>query len=220
MPNTTFRLLHRGGSLDVDLPAFQSMLPSSMTVVHREDACYIEVQTAKEEDPSAQFHVDRELDRLFFLTCVRVEAEMCRRTGSAEFVVAWSVHGPIPSGTKRQHWSYALGVQLRLWSLACAATDPFAKIVLLYQIIELSNPSFPPYTDATKAPAPLTECKLLRHLVVHSGDVGGGELKTYCSYLGLPPVMLDRTDSSYVELLSRKWKLVEKQAEHVLQRAL
>ena len=191
-----------------------------MKVVHRDDTYYMEVETTKEEDAGAQFHVDRELDRLFFLTCVRVKAEMCKRKVSAKFVVAWSIQGEIPSGTKPQQWNYTLGLQLRIWSLACETTDPLAKIVLLYQIIELSCPAFPAYADETQPPHPLTECKFLRHLVVHAGDVGGGELKTYCAYLGIPPLMLDRTDSSFVELISSKCKLVEEQAKGVIQAAL
>lgn len=220
MPTTTFRVLHGGEALDVDLPAFQLMLPSSMKVVSRGGACYLEVETATEEDARAQFHVDRELDRLFFLTCVRAKAEMCKRTVSAEFRIAWSIHGSLPAGTKPQDWNYTLGLQLRLWSLACEASDPLAKILLFYQVIELSRPTFVPYSDPTKPPHPLTECKLLRHLVAHAGDASHSDLKTYCTYLGLPPVMLDRTDSAHVELLAAKCKLVEEQARLVLQSAL
>jgi hypothetical protein len=95
-----------------------------------------------------------------------------------------------------------------------------AKIILLYQIIELSAPSYPPYLNSTKPPHPLTECKLLRHLIAHAGDANSSELRTYCAYLNVPPVMLDRTDSAYVELLSSKCKLVEAQAKGVLESAL
>lgn len=220
MPTTIFRLLHDGDELRVDLSAFQSMLPQTMSVVHRGGAYFIEVETSKQEDERAQFHVERELDRLFFLTSVRVRVEMCKRTVSAKFQGAWSIQGPIPRGTKPLQWSYKLGLQLRLWSLACQTMDPLEKIVLLYQIIELSEPSFRPYSDATQEPDPLTECKLLRHLIVHVGNVRDNQLKTYCTHLNVPPVMLDRTDPSFVELLSVKWKFVEEQAKGVLQSAL
>jgi hypothetical protein len=219
MAITAFRLLH-DAPLDVDIPALQSMLPSSMTVVDRDGAHYIDVKTSTEEDARAQFHVDRELDRLFFLTCVGIKAEMCTRTVLGEFRGGWSIHKPIPRGCKAQVWNYALGVQLRLWSIASEVTDPLAKILLMYQIIELSNPSFPPYSDPTKSPDPLMECKLLRDLVVHAGDVESRQLKAYCAHLNLPPVLLDRTDSSYVGLLSAKCKLLEEQAELVLASAL
>lgn len=223
MPTTQFRLLHGGESLDVDLPSFQSVLPPSMSVVCRDDAVYVEVQTPSEEDARAQFHVDRELDRLFFLTCVRVKAEMCTRRVQASFHGAWSIHGSIPPGTVQQDWNYVLGVQLRLWAIASELHDPIVKIIVLYQIIELAFPnpnSYPVYTDASQAPHPRTECRLLRHLVVHAGEVTNPQLQTYCTHLGLPPLMLDRTDSGYVELLSSKCQLVEQEAKLVLQRAL
>lgn len=220
MPVTTFRLLHDGESLDLGLTAFQSMLPSSMTVIDRDGDFCIEVNSQREEDACAQFHLARELDRLFFLTGVRVKPEMCRRTAFSEQRFAWSVHGSIPSGTAPQTWNYALGVQLRLWALACEAVDPLAKIVLLYQIIELSAPTFPKYSDSAIPPDPLTECKLLRDLIVHAGDVDGRQLRTYCAYLNVAPLMLDRTDDAYVELLLAKCSLVEQQAKLILQNAL
>lgn len=204
----------------MELPAFQSMLPSSMTIVPRDSAYYIEVETQREEDGRAQFHVARELDRLFFLTCVRVKAEMCRRTVSTELNLAWNILGPIPPGTEPQEWSYELGLQLRLWSLACETTDPLAKVVLLYQIIELAHPKFLRYSDEKQPPDPLTECKLLRHLIVHAGDVDDPALRAYCKYLNIPPLMLDRTDNAYVDLISAKCKFVEEQARRVLQSAL
>ena len=213
-------MLHVAGSLDLDLTAFQSMLPSSMTVVPRDGDCYIEVETQREEDACAQFHLDRELDRLYFLTCVRVRAEMCRQTVFTERRFAWSVHGSIPPGTKPQTWSYALGLQLKLWALACEAVDPLARIVLLYQIIELSAPIFPVYSDSARPPDPLTECKLLRDLVAHAGDVDRPQLQRYCAYLNIAPLMLDRTDDAYVELLAAKCSLVEQQAKRILQNAL
>lgn len=220
MPTTSFRLLPARDPLDIDLKAFQSMLPSIMSVVPREGATYIDVETSKDEDECAQFLVDRELDRVFFLTSVRVKSEMCRRTVSSEQRFAWSIHAPIPPGTTVQTWNYELGLQLRLWSLACETDDPLTKIVLFYQIIELSCPPRDQYEDPSRPPKPLTECKLLRNLIVHAGNVTFPETKNYCEYLGMPELMCDRTDRSYVELLAAKQGFVESQAQGVIQRAL
>lgn len=220
MPTTTFQLARKPDSLDIDLQAFQSVLPSTMLVALREGATYIDVETPKEEDECAQFLVDRELDRVFFLTSVRVKAEMCRRTVSSEQRFAWPIHAAIPTGTTVQTWSYELGLQLRLWSLACETEDPLAKIVLFYQVIELSCPPPDQYNDPSRPPKPLTECKLLRNLIVHAGNVTFQETKNYCEYLGMPELMCDRTDRLYVELLAAKQRFVESQAKGVIQMAL
>lgn len=133
------------------------------------------------------------------------------------------MHGALPVTIKPLAWSYELALQLRLWAIAAPHDDQLVKILLLFQVIELSYPSkndYPPYVDHTTPPHPRTECKLLRHLVAHSGDVDGTDLKNYCAYLGLPALMLDRTDPHYVAVLTNKASFVELEARKVLASAL
>lgn len=220
MPTTTFRLLPAGKRLISDTDAFQRMLPESMKFERKKDTYYLEVQTEIEEDERAKFMVTRELDRLFFLTSVRIEAEICARMKTSAVRTGWSIHGPIPTGTERQTWTYELGLQLRLWALASEVLDPLSKIILLYQVIELSQPVFLRYATAKQPPDPLTECKFLRHLVTHVGNVENEELKRYCDYLGLPAVMLDRSDPAYVDLLNSRLPILETEAQKIIRNVL
>ncbi len=223
MPVTRFRLIHKGEKLDVDLRSLRSILPESMTVDTLDDGTYIAITTPQEEDKTAQYLIDRELDRLFFLTCVRLNAQMLTKSVTADLRLSWAIHGAIPAGTGPQKWNYILPIQLRLWALAAAAEDPMTKIMLLFQIIELSFPEssdYPEYKDASLPPNPRTECKLVRHLVAHAGEPDKPQLKLYCDYLGIPYLMLDRTDSAHSELIYGKVSLVESVAKSLLQNAL
>jgi hypothetical protein len=77
-----------------------------------------------------------------------------------------------------------------------------------------------PLLDPTRAPEPLTECRFIRHLVAHSGDVTLPQLKKYCIYLGFPEVMLDITDSHYYDVIGSKVTLMEVEAKKVIEKAL
>ncbi|MHB1427562.1 MAG: hypothetical protein ACYCVW_02565 [Rhodocyclaceae bacterium] len=221
---TSFRILQtNGASLDIDLALFQQALPEDMLIESRGGETYVSVLCAHSEDETAQFRIDRELDRLYFLTGVRIRAEMCRKTVTADSSCSYSIHGRLAPTIKPQKWSYNLTLQLRLWSVATQSGDPLTRILLFFQVIELSYPSpahYPPYLDSRDPPDRRTECRLLRHLVAHSGEVDKNQLKNYCEYLGLPPLMLDRTDPDYVELLSSKAPLVALEAKEVIASAL
>lgn len=220
---TLFRLIPKEAKLNIDNARFQQTLPASMQLEERDDGTYIQVTTEREEDPSAQYQVDRELDRLFFLTCVRVRAVMCTKSIVSDLGLKWSIHGILPPSIERQNWTYNLAAQLRLWAIASEIDDPPTKIVLLFQVIELAYPAknnYPRYLNSTIPPHPRTECKLLRHLVVHAGDVDSQELKNYCDYLELPQLMLDRTDRQHIDALAAKVNLLELEAKAILQSAL
>jgi len=106
---------------------------------------------------------------------------------------------------------------LKLWSIAIDLHNEFRLQILYYfHIIELAYPSrkfYPDYTDSTTAPPPLTECKFVRHLVAHAGEVGGSQLKLYCQYLDIPELMFDITDRRFQSILLSKIKLLEEQAK-------
>jgi len=216
--STLFRLIHEGKVLDLDLTQFQAALPGNMQLDRRSDGTYVEVTGLGAEAPAAQYFVDRELDRVFFLTHVKLKAEMCRREVSVDSTARYAIHGVLPPGTARARWTYELAIQLRLWAIAQVTEDPIGKLLLLYQILELDRPpaTSTRYSNSSLAPDPRRECKLLRDLVTHAGNVSNCELKLYCDYLGIPHLMLDRTDEQLVQLIASKVCLVEEQAKLAL----
>jgi hypothetical protein len=161
------------------------------------------------------------LDRHFFLTCVKIKAEMMTKIVGIEEEFRFRIHGELPRDIKPQKWNYELPIQLRLWSIAVDLHNEFRlQILYYYHIIELAYPdkaSFPDYTDHTIAPHPLTECKFLRHLIAHAGEVTGSQLKQYCKYLDIPEVMFDLTDRMYESILLSKVKLLEDQARKAIE---
>lgn len=132
----------------------------------------------------------------------------------------YRIHGELPKDIKPQKWNYELPLQLRLWSMAVDLQNEFRLQILYYfHIIELAYPdnsSYPEYTDNTIPPHPLTECKFLRHLIAHAGDVSTKQLKLYCKYLNIPEKMYNVTDPKYQSILLGKIKLLEDQAKKAI----
>ena len=190
-----------------------------MAVRSEEDGVYVDVESEAAEDCRSQYLLERELDRVFFLTFVRITAVMITRVVGASVTCRYVIQNQLPQEIQPLYWTYERAIQFRLWASAMEIQDPLIRILLLYQIIELEQPNFPSYTDASVQPHPLTECKMLRHLVAHAGVVERPELRRYCEHLGLPPLMLDRTDQSYVEIVSRKLSLLEEEARRILRNA-
>lgn len=91
---TLFKLVEASGnSPDIDVARFQQALPTDMKLDSCADGMYVSVDS---DDETAQFRIDRELDRLYFLTCVRIRAEMCRTTVTATLTIRYSIHGSLP----------------------------------------------------------------------------------------------------------------------------
>ncbi len=151
---------------------------------------------------------------------------MIRTRISSNYNICYRIHGHLPADIKPQRWSYNLTVQLRLWSVAVDHTDSLTKLILLFQIIEIAYPDtndnnhYPVYEDHAVAPHPLSECKFIRHLITHSGDVKSKQLLKYCKYIGVPGVMLDITDNDYCQLITSKLLLMQKEAENIIKIAL
>jgi hypothetical protein len=216
---TLFKLIPEAKEFDFDVVAVNRSLPSSMQMEERSDGIYVVVDTPVEEDEVAQQHVQRELDRIFFLTCVRARAEMCRRTVCADFKFSYRIHGTLPADLEPQNWSPILALQLRLWDVAADIVDPPTQLLIFYQIIELSYPKpadYPAYTDASSAPHPRTEAKLLRHLVSHAGHPTQPQTQKYLQFLGLGPVMANRSDPAWLQVISEKVKHVRQEAYVVI----
>jgi len=222
---TRYRLISEGSSVDLDFECFRASLPASIQLELDADGLYASVDSAEPEDPCTQVLIDRELDRIFFVTCVRVRAEMCRRSVSASLIGRYRIHGRIPQGTAPLKWTDRLSLQLKLWSIAIDSNDYYLKLILFFQIIELSHPdmgdknSYPPYKDSAQPPHPRTESKLLRHLVTHAGDAKP-ETGKYLEFLGLPLQLSNITHPEWAQTVSGRVSLVEAQAREELRSAL
>jgi len=211
---------------DIDLLSLQKSLPPTFEVVKEDDGIYIIIPSEQEEDEGCQALINRELDRYFFLTWVKIRAKMERRAYKITVAVKQTVYGPLPEGLNPQVWSDELPTQLRLWALAIEADDLVLKAILFFQIIELTYPltrkqkAYVAYKDTDEAPEPLTEAKLVRDWVTHSGEVGSPQLKKYCEYLEVPEQMFNRNDSGHIEYLKKKLNLLQTEAENVISIAL
>ena len=221
---TTFRLVAEREPIDLNLARLQNALPASMRVLERPDGVYVNVESAEDEDLSTQSLIDREVDRIQFLTCVKFRAEMCRSAVSATVSSCWRVHGALPEEVRPITWTDTLALQLRLWALATEAQDPGLKVLLHFQIIELSYPdtrdraAYPPYTGGPHPPHPRTEAKLLRHLVAHAGDAKS-ETGLYLAYLGLPNRLGNYSHPDWLTKITNAGKRVEEQAREIVRRA-
>lgn len=224
MATTKFKLFFETEESDVDLSKFQQSLPSSFIVYEEEGNIFVDIETSVFEDETAKYLIDRELDRHFFLTCVQIRAEMIKKIICCGLEMRYRIHGDLPENIQPQAWNYELPLQLRLWSMAIDLHREFRLQILFYfHIIELAYPdkkSYPPYKDHTQPPHPLTECKFLRHLIAHAGDVSSKQLKLYCKHLEIPEKMYDIADQKYQSVLLRKVKLLKDQAKEAIEKSL
>jgi len=221
---TKFKLLFEGKP-DLEIDRFQRSLPPEFRVWKRDDGIYVTIELAVAEDQRCQYLIDRELDRHFFLTCVKIQAEMVRTKVTSSFTAKYRIHGSLHDDIHPQNWNYELPIQFRLRSIAADNTEIQTKLILLFQIIEIAYPlrigrHYPEYSDATKAPHPLTECKFIRDLVAHSGNVTGNQLKLYCKHIGWPEKMMDITNRNHYRIMASKVPLMEREAKNVIAKEL
>lgn len=220
--STTFKLNFESKP-DIDVELFRSSLSAKFHVEEKEDGIYVRVNSESTEDERCQYLIDRELDRHFFLTSVKITATMIRTRVCSSLNISYRIHGNLPEDISPQNWTYNLTSQLRLWSIAVDHNDPLTKLLLLFQIIEIAYPEathYPEYNNPEVAPHPLSECKFIRHLIAHSGDVKNRQLKNYCAHLGIPEIMLDMTDDVYQKLIISKLPLMQQEAEKIIKIAL
>ena len=219
---TRYRLVPENQHVDVDLAILRSALPPSIVLKEESGDVYAIVDSTGSEDSSTQLLIDRELDRLFFMTCVRLRAAMCRRIVTSTLKGSWRVHGPLPAGVLPQIWTDQITLQLRLWALASDVEEVSLKVLLLYQIIELSpqkkaaNLAY----DDPSWPAPRTEAKLLRNVVAHAGEPTQRGTEAYLEFLGLTPMLSNLVDPQWVEKITERVAVVQQVAREVLQSAL
>ncbi|MGR9101436.1 MAG: hypothetical protein ACU826_12815, partial [Gammaproteobacteria bacterium] len=189
-------------------------------VTNEETGTYVTIKTEKAEDEASRSLVNRELDRHFFLTAVRIRAEMIRSRVSRDVAMKWSIHGALPDTIQPQVWKKDdnLERQLKLWSLAKETDDLLLKVIYFYQIIELAHPKIKSrYLDFSKPPDAVAECKLLRDLVVHAGKVDYSNSENYCKYLDIDKQMLDLTKQKDRSLVMDKLKILESEAKNIIE---
>lgn len=209
----------------LSLASIASILPPTMTLVQTDEGVILSVESLVPEDPATGPQVTRELDRVFFFTVVRIQAEMERRTVGASLTSSYDVQGNLPGGLGPHQWTQTTELQARFWRLACDAKDPSLRLMLFFQIIELAYPdtrcsvSYPVYQSATQAPHPRTEAKLLRHLVAHAGEPLR-QTELYLTYLGLPNTLNNVAHPAWQEMIAAKVSLVAGQAALVLRTSL
>ncbi len=179
------------------------------------------------------YFVQREIDRIFFLTGVKIKYELKTieddngiNTGFDNFRMDLGVVGPLPKDIARQQWSKDdLTIHLRLWNMAHSQAIPLAaKINLLFQIIEIEYPDtyddkiYIPYGDTKNPPANMTEAKLLRNLMSH---VKNSKVKTqvenYCKFLKLKPGMHDPADRDFMNCVKKRLFVLENEAQKIIE---
>lgn len=225
---TKFKLYFESDPPDIDKALFIQSLPDNFELTQEENTFYISILSNESEDRKCQFFIDRELDRHFFLTSVKIEAKMVKAKGliSASHASTWRAHNGLNENIAPQQWNYELPLQLRLWSMAIDSNQILLKVIFYFQIIELSYPDpnnihhYPKYLDIKSAPAPLTECKMLRNLAVHSGNKLKTQQKSYCDYLKIPQKLYDPTDPIYTHIFEKKLILLETEAKKAIEKSL
>ena len=217
---------------------FKRILPAHFGVVEEGSTLFLVVKGAASPLglQTATVKVQRECDRINFLTGVDHSPVFTRElkangmitvrrhtTGTAYLVK------PLPSTVGRQNWRGTLGVQLRLWFLAKAESTPLlSRINLLFQIIECAFPdtndglAYPEYKNRKGAPAPRTECKLLRHLASHgrAQAMTSSQLKLYCKRHGLPLKFADPTNETFMRLLDSRIGVLEIEARKIIEQEI
>jgi hypothetical protein len=147
--------------------------------------------------------------------------QLCEKAFCCQIIAEQS----FPDNIGKQEWDAVLALQLRLWFMANECNDLNFKMLLLYQIIELSNCVFDKYTNPNVPPSEITECKLLRHLIAHSSLDSNRETGFYLQYLKINKLIDESTfdlliksgysglaNSKLIRILHHKLPIVENQA--------
>ncbi len=206
-----------------NLTKFENSLPLNFSVKEENNEYYILIETKKEDDITSKYLIDRELDKHFFLTHLEIKAEMVSSSIEAFKSFEIKIYGALPEEIAQQEWNYNLPIQLKLWRMAHESKDNRLKMLNYFQIIELSFPNredYPNFGENDEKPNPRTECKFIRHLIAHAGEITGKQLQRYCSYLKIPELMLDVTDIQYQNIIFGKVSLLEEQAMIAIEESL
>ena len=207
-----------------------SVLPSNFALLKESEQLVLFVDLEHSSNENAVFYyVQRECDRLFFLTGEQLNPKLLRIEDAGkkhlfnnqDFITAGFER--LQDDIDRQQWTHKLTLQLRLWQLAHLPNLPISvQIALLFQVIEASHPDtkdYPPFHENDLAPHPRTEAKLIRNWVSHQGKIYE-QLARYCKYLEIEPGLFDPTDVRHQRTIPMLLEKVKREAEGIIDAAL
>lgn len=215
---------------------FNKIFPDNFSVKIDRGKALLSVECDNSASDDVVFEeVQRELDRVSFFVGYEILGHKAGKEldnglkvkYDAIAIKAYTI-GSVPDKLKKQNWSQELETQLCLWRMANTKNIPYAaKINMFFQIIEVCHINvkdpgiFPMYADATEEPHPLTESKLLRHLVSHKKlSVGDSQLKKYCEFLKIPEGFHDPIKKEDVHKIIKRIGIIQKVAKKIINNKL
>jgi hypothetical protein len=214
-----------------NLGQVKEVFPDNFKIETVNDKNSLIVTTLIDSDAEIFITVQRECDRIFFLTGEQLDPQfrekkydngtkICQQCITSDSYII----DKIPENIARQRWSVPLTVQLRLWQLTKSLYLPLsAKINLLFQIIEITfsntqnSTNYPEYTCSDNPPVSMTESLLLRNLVSHGGEsMRSEQLKKYCRFLGIKENFYDATNTVATKAIEGRVSILENEARRVI----
>lgn len=210
MNNPKFKLSFDGVDLErnfenfrPEFDIFKKILPEHFKVTIVNNNIFLEIlEKTNEKLPFLYIQeVERELDRYFLLTEVIVNAEQISGRMEKYSCLTVSAYLRVPDNVRKQEWDDTATLVFKLWRMAYEYRNEYKiRILVLYQIIELLEYKIPQYSNHEHHPSIFSECKILRHLVAHSGKVTG-EVKKYLTYLQANAII---TDADFEKITNQK----------------
>ncbi len=210
----------------------ERIFPNNFQLNTETDKTFLIVTTEDTSESEVFIKVQRECDRIFFLTGEQLNPQF-QYTKNAKGIKtcqqcitsnSWVIAKP-PQNIDKQEWDLTFTVQLRLWQLARLPNLPVAvKINLFFQIIEIAFPdrrneiNYPKYTDSNVPPYPIKESLFLRDLMSHGkGNIKNPELKRYCcEFLKVNESLHDPTDLAFMKAVEGRFNIIEEEARKVI----
>ncbi|MDP8263199.1 MAG: hypothetical protein P9M13_07850 [Candidatus Ancaeobacter aquaticus] len=206
----------------------KEIFPDNFRIKIENGKYFLIVETMSGLDRDVFIEVQKECDRIFFLTGEQLNPQFEWKknddgvtTRLQSFRNDFRCVEKIPDNSTKQQWTPCLTVQLRLWQLAKLPDLPIAAMVnLLFQIVEIAFPDkkqYPKYVNSNIPPDSKRESFLLRDLVSHSGAIMySDQLKEYCKFLNIERTFHDPTDVNFTKAIRRRFNIVEDEARKVI----
>ena len=230
MAKFTFQLFNFD-SLDID--EIIRLLPNHFSLIRKEGDTFLTVIFDDAIDEKEIIYlIDREFDRIYFLTGCKIDFSLIhimysdgRQQARCEIKYSINAIQKIPDNIGPQQWENNIDTQLKLWRLAHEDNIALgARVNLLFQIIEIEYPdnkNYPEYNDPKLEPSPMTEAKLLRHIVSHGkSPIKSSQLRKYCKFLGLRAEMHDPANPKFVDAINRRLPVITNLAKEIIEAKL
>jgi len=209
----------------------KEIFPDNFQIKIENGKYFLIVETMSVLDMDVFIEVQKECDRIFFLTGEQLNPQLeWKKNDDGVTTRLQSLRtdircvNKIPKDLTKQQWSSDssdLAVQLRLWQLTKLPNLQIAiRINLLYQIIEIAFPdknNYPKYVNSNIPPVPRQESLFLRHLVSHGGGpIKSEELKKYCNFLNIKETFYYPTDNNSQKAIKKRFPIVENEVRNVI----